>query len=112
MKFDDKEKKSYRIFSGSSSSSNPNLFPQNLTNYYTNIFNPNVNTQFLQNAHAPNQEINMNYQTSQFFGPMNPNSVGILVSWTTQMNNRNEHCLAIISSDQQLIMLLFFKHDR
>ncbi|CAF1149126.1 unnamed protein product [Rotaria sordida] len=27
----------------SASSNNPNLFPQNLTNYYTNVFNPNVN---------------------------------------------------------------------
>ncbi|CAF1238973.1 unnamed protein product [Rotaria sordida] len=33
----------YVVAQGSASSNNPNLFPQNLTNYYTNVFNPNVN---------------------------------------------------------------------
>ncbi|CAF4320664.1 unnamed protein product, partial [Rotaria sordida] len=30
----------YVVAQGSLSSNNPNLFPQNLTNYYTNVFNP------------------------------------------------------------------------
>lgn len=64
---------------GSASSSNPNLFPQNLTNYYTNVFNPNVNTQFLQNANVPSKDNGNPYVSQQFFGPMNPSSIGIPV---------------------------------
>jgi hypothetical protein len=62
---------------GSASSGNPNLFPQNLTNYYTNVFNPNVNTQFLQNANPPPTITNPNIQ-QQINGPMG--YAGILVS--------------------------------
>ena len=64
---------------GSASSGNPNLFPPNLTNYYTNVFNPNVNTQFLQNANVPGNDRNPNYQQQQNYGPMNMGGVGILV---------------------------------
>lgn len=55
---------------GSSSSSNPNLFPQNLTNYYSNVFNPNVNTQFLQNINPPSKDYNFNWQSRPGFGLM------------------------------------------
>ena len=68
----------YVVAQGSASSGNPNLFPQNLTNYYTNVFNPNVNTQFLQNANPPNNNYNLNPQ--QNLGPMNMPSIGIMVS--------------------------------
>jgi len=70
----------YFINLGSASSGNPSLFPQNLTNYYTNVFNPNVNTQFLQNANPPNTNYNPNFQQQQFSGPMNYPYIGIPVS--------------------------------
>ncbi|CAM2714920.1 unnamed protein product [Rotaria socialis] len=50
----------YVVAQGSASSSNPNLFPKNLTNYYANVFNPNVNTQFLQNINPPPNNNNNN----------------------------------------------------
>ena len=50
----------YVVAQGSASSGNPSLFPANLTNYYTNVFNPNVNTQFLQNANPPVTNFNPN----------------------------------------------------
>jgi len=70
----------YFINLGSASSGNPNLFPQNLTNYYTNVFNPNVNTQFLQNANPPTTNYNPNFPQQQPYGPMNYPYIGILVS--------------------------------
>jgi hypothetical protein len=62
------------IYIGSASSGNPNLFPMNLTNYYTNVFNPNVNTQFLQNANPPNNNVR-----PPMYGPMNFPNIGIIV---------------------------------
>ncbi|UJR14861.1 hypothetical protein I4U23_001846 [Adineta vaga] len=70
---------SYVVAQGSASSGNPNLFPQNLTNYYTNVFNPNVNTQFLQNANPPTTNFNPNFQQQQqqFNGQVNYAGIGI-----------------------------------
>ena len=70
------------VFLGSASSGNPSLFPQNLTNYYTNVFNPNVNTQFLQNANPPNTNWvpTLQQQQQQFVGPMSSGGIGIPVS--------------------------------
>ncbi|CAF0817027.1 unnamed protein product [Adineta steineri] len=71
----------YVVAQGSASSGNPNLFPQNLTNYYTNVFNPNVNTQFLQNANPPNTNINPNLQQQQqqqLYAQGNYAGIGIL----------------------------------
>jgi hypothetical protein len=72
----------FSYFLGSASSGNPNLFPRNLTNYYTNVFNPNVNTQFLQNANPPNTYFYPNFQQQQqqFLGPMSTGGIGIPVS--------------------------------
>jgi hypothetical protein len=72
------QSQTYVVAQGSASSGNPNLFPQGLINYYTNIFNPNVNTQFLQNANPPNKNYNPNLQQQQ--GQMNYGSIGIPVS--------------------------------
>ena len=70
---------SYVVASGSASSGNPSLFPQNLTNYYTNVFNPNVNTQFLQNAYPPSSHLNPTYQQQQIANQILYNNVGIPV---------------------------------
>ncbi|CAF4797579.1 unnamed protein product [Rotaria sp. Silwood1] len=67
----------YVVAQGSLSSSNPNLFPQNLTNYYTNVFNPNVNTQFLQNINPPPANFNPNIQQQPGFMPVGSGGMGI-----------------------------------
>ncbi len=85
----------YVVAQGSASSGNPNLFPQNLSNYYTNVFNPNVNTQFLQNANPPNYNPN-----PQNYGQMNYASVGILVSRSNLRNNTNYFSSLPASDDQ------------
>lgn len=73
-------------FLGSAASGNPNLYPQNLTNYYNNVFNPNTNAQFLPNPNVPNMNFNPNLQQPpQNYGPMGPNrGIGVLVSITDQ----------------------------
>lgn len=68
---------------GSLSSGNPNMFPPNLTNYYSNTFNPNVNPQFRQNPNIPNMNYNPNLQQPPIYGPMGPSGgIGVLVSIT------------------------------
>jgi len=63
------------VFLGSLQSGNPNLFPQNLTNYYNNVFNPNIYPQYSSNpSYNP-------YLQQQNNGPIGPNGgIGILVS--------------------------------
>jgi hypothetical protein len=70
------------VAQGSASSGNPSLFPTHLMNYYQNVFNPNVNTQFMQNANPPpNTNLNPNLQQQQqMYGPMNYPYIGIPVS--------------------------------
>ncbi len=60
-------------FLGSLQSGNPNLFPQNLTNYYNNVFNP---------QYSPNPNYNP-YLQQQNYGQIGSNGgIGILVSIT------------------------------
>ncbi|CAF3935110.1 unnamed protein product, partial [Rotaria sordida] len=67
----------YVVAQGSASSNNPNLFPQNLTNYYTNVFNPNVNAQFLQNINPPLTHFHSNVQLPSGHAPIGTASIGI-----------------------------------
>jgi hypothetical protein len=89
----------YVVAQGSASSGNPSLFPENLTNYYTNVFNPNVNTQFLQNANPPNTNFPLNPQ--QNYGPGNVASVGIPVSRSNLRNTINYFHSLLASDNQQ-----------
>lgn len=58
------------VLVGSVVSSNPNLFPRNQSNYYNNMFNPNTNSQYLQN---PNLQQKQQLPPSQ---PMQPPNFG------------------------------------
>ena len=72
---------SFIILLGSASSGNTALFPQNVTNYYSNVFNPNVNTQFLQNINPPSSNVNPSLQQQQQqYQAMSYDVIGIPVS--------------------------------
>ncbi|CAF4181530.1 unnamed protein product [Rotaria sp. Silwood2] len=72
------QKQNYFASQGNSLPNSPNLFPQNLTNNFNPIFNPNVNTQYLQNPSVPYMNYNPYIQQPNY-GQMGPSgNIGVL----------------------------------